>query len=83
MRNIFLITLFSMVIVAEAKADRSFSASQQVSSQREKNSIKLASASDGLCNGKSPGKNGTIWARYYKASERIAHPKFIRYEGMD
>jgi hypothetical protein len=69
MRNIFLIALFSMVIAAEAKAGNSFSTSQQVSSQREGNSIKLASASDGLCNGKFLGKNGTIWARYYRTSD--------------
>jgi hypothetical protein len=68
MRNIFIIVLFSIVTLAEAKAGNSFSASQQFSSQRDRDSIKLASSSDGLCNGKFPGKTGTIWARYYKGA---------------
>jgi hypothetical protein len=68
MRNIFLIAMFSIVTLAEAKAGNSFSASQQFSSQRDRDSIKLASSSDGLCNGKFPGKAGSVWARYYKGA---------------
>jgi hypothetical protein len=68
MRNIFLITVFSIVTLAEAKAGNSFSASQQFSSQREKNSVKLASSSDGLCNGGFSGKAGNIWTRYYESA---------------
>jgi hypothetical protein len=70
MRNIFLIALFSTVIVAEAKAGNSFSANKQVYSQKEKNSIKLANSSDGLCNGKFPGKAGNVWTRYYEGVEK-------------
>jgi hypothetical protein len=70
MRNIFLIALFSMVIAAEAKAGNSFSTSQQVSSQKQGNSIKLANSSDGLCKREFPGKNGTIWARYFEGVGR-------------
>jgi hypothetical protein len=69
MRNVFLIAIFSIVTLAEAKAGNSFSASTQVFSQREKDSIELASSSDGLCNGKFLGKAGTIWARYYEGVE--------------